>query len=50
MTTPIFAPRPHLPAAHAAAKAITKENAAKAPPAPLHAGAEKYYKEVGLIK
>ena len=50
MTKAIFDNLPELHAAHAAAKAITKENAAKAPPAPLHAGAEKYYREVGLIK
>ncbi len=50
MTKAIFEHLPELHAAHAAAKAITKENAAKAPPAPLHAGAEKYYREVGLIK
>ena len=50
MTKAIFEHLPELQAAHAAAKAITKENAAKAPPAPLHPGAEKYYKEVGLIK
>ena len=50
MTKAIFDNLPDLQAAHAAAKAITKENAAKAPPAPLHPGAEKYYKEVGLLK
>lgn len=50
MTKAIFEHLPELQAAHAAAKAITKENAAKAPPAPLHPGAEKYYREVGLIK
>ena len=50
MTKAIFEHLPELHAAHAAAKAITKENAAKAPTAPLHAGAEKYYREVGLIK
>jgi TRAP transporter TAXI family solute receptor len=50
MTKAIFEHLPELQAAHAAAKAITKENAAKAPPAPLHAGAEKYYREIGLIK
>ncbi|MDO8787451.1 MAG: TAXI family TRAP transporter solute-binding subunit [Sulfuritalea sp.] len=50
MTKAIFEHLPELQAAHAAAKAITRENAAKSPPAPLHAGAEKYYKEVGLIK
>jgi hypothetical protein len=37
-------------AAHAAAKAISREGAAKNPPVPLHPGAEKYYKEVGLLK
>ena len=37
-------------AAHAAAKAIKRENAIKGMPLPLHAGAEKYYREVGLIK
>jgi TRAP-type uncharacterized transport system substrate-binding protein len=37
-------------AAHAAAKGISLANAAKNPPAPLHPGAEKYYKEMGLIK
>jgi TRAP transporter TAXI family solute receptor len=50
MTRAIFEHLPELQAAHAAAKAITRENAAKAPPAPLHPGAEKYYREVGLIK
>ena len=50
MTKAIFDNLSDLQAAHAAAKAITRENAAKAPPAPLHAGAEKYYREVGLIK
>jgi len=37
-------------AAHAAAKGIRKDNAAKAMPLPLHPGAEKYYREAGLIK
>ena len=37
-------------AAHAAAKGIKLENAAKNPPAPLHPGAERYYKEVGVLK
>jgi len=50
MTKAIFEHLPDLQAAHAAAKSITRENAAKNPPAPLHAGAVKYYKEVGLIK
>jgi TRAP transporter TAXI family solute receptor len=50
MTKAIFEHLPELQAAHAAAKAITRENAAKAPPAPLHPGAERYYREIGLIK
>ncbi|MCP5269358.1 MAG: TAXI family TRAP transporter solute-binding subunit [Zoogloeaceae bacterium] len=36
--------------AHAAAKAIKKENMAKGSPVPLHPGAEKYYREAGLLK
>ena len=37
-------------AAHNAAKAIKRDNAIKGMPIPLHPGAEKYYREVGLIK
>ncbi|MBK9115954.1 MAG: TAXI family TRAP transporter solute-binding subunit [Betaproteobacteria bacterium] len=37
-------------AAHNAAKAIKRENATKGMPVPLHPGAERYYKEVGVIK
>ncbi len=37
-------------AAHNAAKAIKRDNAIKGMPVPLHPGAAKYYKEVGLIK
>ena len=50
MTKSIFENLDQMVAAHAAAEAIKKENAAKAPPAPLHPGAEKYYREVGLLK
>ena len=50
MTKSMFENLDQMIAAHAAAKAIKKENAAKAPPAPLHPGAEKYYREVGLLK
>ena len=39
-----------LTSAHAAAKAIKLENAVKGAPVPLHPGAEKYYKEVGVLK
>ncbi|WP_300303070.1 TAXI family TRAP transporter solute-binding subunit [Ferrovibrio sp.] len=37
-------------AAHSAAKGIKKEAMAANPPVPLHPGAEKYYKEKGMIK
>jgi uncharacterized protein len=37
-------------AAHSAAKGIKLENAVKNMPVPLHPGAEKYYREVKLIK
>lgn len=37
-------------AAHAAGKAVKLENALKGMPLPLHPGAEKYYREIGLIK
>ena len=37
-------------AAHNAAKAIKREIAIKGMPVPLHPGAERYYREVGLIK
>jgi TRAP transporter TAXI family solute receptor len=50
MTKAIFDNLPELHSAHAAAKAISRESAATAAPAPLHPGAEKYYKEIGLLK
>lgn len=37
-------------AAHNAAKVIKRENAVKGMPIPLHPGAEKYYREVGVLK
>ena len=39
-----------LVAAHAAGKGIKKESALKGMPLPLHPGAEKYYREVGMLK
>lgn len=39
-----------LVAAHAAGKQVKRENALKGMPLPLHPGAEKYYREVGLLK
>jgi uncharacterized protein len=39
-----------LAAGHAKGKFITKENAVKGAGIPFHPGAEKYYREVGLLK
>ncbi|MBI5120533.1 MAG: TAXI family TRAP transporter solute-binding subunit [Rhodospirillales bacterium] len=50
MAKAVFENLPDLQAAHAAAKDIKLENAAKSMPVPLHPGAEKYYREKGLIK
>ncbi len=50
MTKATFENLDTLAAAHNAAKAISKENAAKNPPAPLHPGAEKYFREIGVLK
>jgi hypothetical protein len=50
MTKSMFENLDVMVASHAAAKAIKKETAAKNSPVPLHPGAEKYYKEAGLLK
>ncbi len=50
MTRAMFENQDAMIAAHAAAKAIRKEAAATGSPVPLHPGAEKYYREAGLIK
>jgi TRAP transporter TAXI family solute receptor len=50
MTKSMFDNLDAMVSAHAAAKAIRKEDAAKASPVPLHPGAEKYYREAGLLK
>jgi TRAP-type uncharacterized transport system substrate-binding protein len=39
-----------LQAGHAKGKFITKENAVKGIGIPFHPGAERFYKEVGLLK
>jgi uncharacterized protein len=49
MTKAIFENLDKMVAAHAAAKGITLDKAAKNPPAPLHSGAERYYKEAGAM-
>lgn len=50
MTKAMFDNLEQMVTAHTAARAIRKQDAAKAPPVPLHPGAEKYYREAGLIK
>jgi len=50
MTKSLFENLDQMVAAHAAAKAIKREDAARGVPVPLHPGAERYYKEVGLLK
>src|SRR5688572_32721006 len=49
MTKGVFESLDDLGAAHAAAKDIKLEGAAANPPAPLHPGAEKYFKEAGAL-
>jgi uncharacterized protein len=50
MTKSMYEHLDQLVAAHAAAKAIKREEGPKNMPIPLHPGAEKYYREVGLLK
>jgi len=49
MTKQLFENLGELEAAHAAAKQIKLENALNGMPVPLHPGAERYYKEKGLM-
>jgi TRAP transporter TAXI family solute receptor len=49
MTKQLFENLPDMVAAHNAAKAISLENALNGLPAPLHAGAERFYKEQGMM-
>jgi TRAP transporter TAXI family solute receptor len=49
MTKLIFENLPRLVTAHAAAKDIQAENAAKNLPIPLHPGAARYFKEKNLL-
>lgn len=49
MTKQLFENLDELVAAHSAAKAISAENGPKGLPLPLHPGAERYYKEQGLL-
>lgn len=50
MTKAMYENLDTLYAAHNAAKAIKRENAVKGMPIPLHPGAQKYYREVGVMK
>jgi len=49
MTKQLFENLPELEAAHKAATQIKLENALKGMPVPLHPGAERYYKEKGMM-
>lgn len=50
MTKLLFENLPKLSAAHAAAKGIDVKKALEGMPVPLHPGAERYYREVGILK
>jgi uncharacterized protein len=50
MTKAVFDNLDTLGAAHSAAKAITLSDAPKPGPVPLHEGAERFYKEKGVLK
>lgn len=50
MTKIMFENLPTLVAAHKSAASITLDTALSGMPIPLHPGAERYYREVGLIK
>lgn len=50
MTKAMWENLDQLKAAHAAAKVMSRDKAVQGMPVPLHPGAEKYYREVGLVK
>ena len=50
MTKLLFENLPQLVASHAAAKAIDPARALDGMPVPLHPGAERYYREAGILK
>lgn len=50
MTKLLFENLPQLIASHAAAKAIDPAKALDGMPVPLHPGAERYYREAGILK
>ena len=50
MTKSMFENLDTLVAAHSAAKAINRADTVKGAPVPLHAGAERYFREAGLLR
>jgi len=50
MTKLLYDNLPQLIASHAAAKAIDPAKALDGMPVPLHPGAERYYREAGILK
>ncbi len=50
MTKSMYEHLDSMVAAHSAAKAIKRDQALRGMPLPVHPGAEKYYKEIGLAK
>ena len=50
MTKALWTGLDQLVAAHSAAKSIDPKHALEGMPVPLHPGAEKYYREVGILK
>ncbi len=50
LTKTLIEKQPDLAQAHAKGKELSKESAVKGLTVPLHPGAEKYYKEIGVIK
>lgn len=50
LTKTMFEKLPDLAAAHVAAKGISLERAPQGSPVPLHPGAERYYREKGVLK
>lgn len=50
MTKALFENLDQMVSAHAAAKQISLQNATKGMPLPLHPGAEKYYREKGVLQ
>jgi len=50
MTKGLFENLDRMVSAHSAAKGISLESAVKGMPLPLHPGAEKYYREKGVLK